>query len=213
MDITKQEIQSAIHRKFLSNCIFAPNEVINYVFAKKDFHNKRPTLYNIYTDDEEFLVMSATYNQQHKCFSITTNSKQSGTKSLFYVGSLQKSKGDTLYIGRSLHVLNSTQSIPKVVVRISFDKISPNGIFCISKPNCEFREDGTSNPNDIITFHVTEFNMSPSNYKLVLNHEGRVVLSLAYKDIDEFSVMITNPLTLFQAFSFCLAFISKVGLL
>ena len=211
MNLTKQEIQSAIHRKFLSNCTFAPNEIINYVFARKDFHNKRPTLFNIYTADEEFLVMSATYNQQHKSFNITTNSKQSGSKSIFYVGSLTKIKGDSLFLGRSLYVINSTQSIPKIVVKINYDKISPNGQFSIAKQSCEFKDDGSANPNDIITFNVTEFNITPEHYSFVLSYEGKVIFSLNYKDVDEFSVMITNPLTLFQAFSFCLAFLSKAG--
>ena len=73
----------ATHRRILSNCTFRENEVIKYVFARHNYRNKLPTQYNLYTEDEEFLVLSATGGTSSPKFVITTNSREIDEKSPF----------------------------------------------------------------------------------------------------------------------------------
>lgn len=208
----KKEIETAKNRRILSHCPFAVGESINYIFAKRDFHNKKPTLFNFYTADEEFLVLSGSYNSHHKKFVVTTNSRTSDENSPFFIGNVMKLKNDTLFLGKASYNTDSNTIVNINVVKVSYEN-SEWPRFSIAKPYCvAYNDEGVTQPKDEIVFVLKNYNPNPNSYSLVLEHEGVEALSMNYKDIDEFSVQITHPLSLFQGYAFCISFLSKMGL-
>ena len=147
---------------------------------------------------------SATCNSSGDYFIVTSNSCEVNEASPFFVGNVIK-KSSAVFGGRSLCKGVEAEFVSK----IEWNK-NQEPAFSIQNNNHGIID---ASAGDIITFKTNEYDATPGYQSITYSYCGKPVMSMKYKDEDQFSVMITHPLTLFQAFSFCLAFMSIEKLL
>lgn len=203
--------QQATHRRILANCTFHENEVIKYVFARHNYRNKLPTHFNLYTDDEEFLVLSATGGLSSSKFVITTNSREIDEKSQFFVGNVFRAS-ECVFDGKALCNISENEVAILYVAKVVWLK-NKDPVFTIPKVNGPTLSNYDTDVNTAITLKVEECDLTPEKYSISFSYNGKTAMTLQYKEEDQYSVMVTYPLSLFQAFTFCLAFLSREKLL
>lgn len=203
------EHAQAYQRRILSMRDFLKGQSLNYVLTLRFSKGKKITKLNLYTKDEEHLVLSASHNPQEDKYIITTNSRESEENSLYFIGYNQKINQNT-YLG--FIRLNDEASLILPITKILVEK-NTNSISCaIAKQGGpSYFKDGNSPPQlQETTFEVNKIQSQINSIRLVLSYEGEDSLVFTQEHDDEFSVRVAYPLSLFNAISFILAFIDHI---
>lgn len=200
--------KQALQRQILSTKMFPKAQVLDYVLSIRNYKGKKPTMICLYTSDEQYLVMSAAKHHGSSRYNITTNSLETDENSLFFVG-ISEPLGKNIYLGYT-HVFDHTSLIPvaKVVLdktqnTISLGMPAPGGLPYLSNGTIP---DGHTE----IIFEIQESNFDEGSIELVVSYEDTVVFRLKQTNADEFTVTITNPLSLFTAMTYITAFLDHI---
>jgi len=196
------ENEQAIQLKKLLHIIFGKDESISYVIGRRDFKGKQPVKVCMYSNDQEALIIAAQKSlQPFTSYLISSSSKAIWGSSPYYLGSV--SIIDRYHQTTGLSVSANSDLTINTSIRLKYfhdQKI----IHCHLPPT-----DGVyfslDNPNIApdekhIILKSTDLCIDHSRIKLRFEYEDRLSFLFEQTHNDEFTLQISYPFSIFQAF-------------